>query len=270
MSVAVSRTGSLIRRIAAAWRVLDHEQRLAAIGAVALFVTMLLPWYTKTDTLVVKTAKGAVPRSTQTTFTAFGAFSFVEAAVLLVSAGVLVMLFARAERRAFHLPGGDGTITVVAGAWAALLIFYRMIDKPTLHGNDVISATEGITWGIFIALLAALFLVYAGLRMRAAGRPEPPLLEDDEPAERPDEAPTRAASPAGAARGYNRPSPVPARSASEPPPEDPPARSRYPPAPPSGEGRRRIVTREDAAQLSFEDPPMEDPFGGEPPTRRRR
>ena len=154
-----------------AWRRLDAEQRLAATAALGLFVTMLLPWYTKTNTLVVR----SVPRSTQTTFSAFGAFSFVEAAVLLVSGAVLAILFARAERRAFHLPGGDGTIIMLSGAWAAALIFYRLLDKPSLHGNDVISATEGITWGIFVALLVALLLAYAGRRMRVADRPEPAL-----------------------------------------------------------------------------------------------
>ena len=268
---AAARARSGAGRIAHAWRVLDRDQRLAAIAALGLFVTMLLPWYTKTDTVVIKGA----PRSSQTTFTAFGAFSFVEAAVLLVSAGVLAMLFARAEGRAFHLPGGDGTITFVAGAWAAVLIFYRMVDKPALHGNDVISATEGITWGIFIALLVALALAYAGLRLRAAGRPEPPLVEPEERSNGPaphedDEPETVAVGPVGAASGAGRrptsPEPEPASA-----PTAPPLRERYPPAPPPRDHSRRIVTREDAEQLSFEDAPTEEPWGGgEPPTRRRR
>jgi hypothetical protein len=267
---AVGRARSGVSRAIHAWQVLEREQRLAAIAALGLFVTMLLPWYTKTNTVVVKGA----PKSSQTTFTAFGAFSFVEAAVLLVSAGVLFMLFARAERRAFHLPGGDGTIIMLAGGWAALLIFYRMLDKPSLHGNDVISATEGITWGIFIALMVALALTYSGVRVRAAHRPEPPLLEPDE---RPDgpapydehepEPETVAAGPLGAASGARRRPP-----ADPEPPADPPGRPRYPPAPPSrGSGpSRRMVTREDAEQLSFEDAPAEDPFGGDPPRRRPR
>ena len=82
--------------------------------------------------------------------------------MLLVSAGVLALLFARAEGRDFQLPGGDGTIVMIAGAWAALLIFYRMLDKPGLHGNQTLTTTVGIEWGIFIALLLALGLAYAG------------------------------------------------------------------------------------------------------------
>ncbi len=94
--------------------------------------------------------------------------------MLLVSVFVLCVVFARAEGRAFHLPGGDGTIIMLAGGWAAILIFYRMLDKPGLHTNGVLY-TEGITWGIFIALFVALGLSYAGWRMRLAARPEAQL-----------------------------------------------------------------------------------------------
>ena len=94
--------------------------------------------------------------------------------MLLVSAGVLAILFARAENREFHLPGGDGTIVMIAGAWAAILIFYRMLDKPSLQGNEKFISSVGIEWGIFIALLVALGLSYVGKRIRAAERGEPP------------------------------------------------------------------------------------------------
>ncbi|HTA35235.1 MAG TPA: hypothetical protein VK761_00865, partial [Solirubrobacteraceae bacterium] len=97
------------------------------------------------------------------------------AAVLLVSAGVLALLFARAEGRDFQLPGGDGTIVTIAGAWAAILIFYRLLDKPGLSGNARVTSTVGVQWGIFIALLLALGLAYTGRRIRAGERAEPPL-----------------------------------------------------------------------------------------------
>jgi hypothetical protein len=90
---------------------------------------------------------------------------------------VLALLFARAEARDFQLPGGDGTIVTIAGAWAAILIFYRMLDKPSLHGNQTLTTTVGIEWGIFIALLLALALAYTGRRIRAGERAEPPLAK---------------------------------------------------------------------------------------------
>src|ERR1700743_787120 len=115
-----------------AWGALGRDQRLAAAISLGLFVSMLLPWYSKTNTVVVKGAASSAAQS----LSAFGAFSFVEAAVLLVSVGVLAMLFARAEERDFQLPGGDGLIVTIAGAWVAVLIFYRLFDKPGLQGNQ--------------------------------------------------------------------------------------------------------------------------------------
>jgi hypothetical protein len=154
-----ARPGALTRLVQA-WRALAPEGRLAAIAAAALFVTMLLPWY--------QLQGRAVDRSV----TAFGAFSFVEAAVLLVAIAVLALLFARAEERAFHLPGGDGTVVMAAGLWVVLLLVWRLFDKP-----DADDALVGVQWGIFLALGAAGLLAYAGSRMRRAARPEPPYVE---------------------------------------------------------------------------------------------
>jgi hypothetical protein len=151
-------------RIASGWRAMAPDQRLAVTAALGLLITMFFPWY-GLQSLNRKT--GDIHSHS---INAFGDVSFVEAAVFLVAAGVIVMLFARAERRAFHLPGGDGTIIMGAGLWAALLIFYRVFDRPDGNGYPV-----GIEWGFFLAFVAAGFLAYAGWRMRQAHRPEPPL-----------------------------------------------------------------------------------------------
>jgi hypothetical protein len=163
---------------------------MAAAAALAMWVSMFLPWYGKSVTESVKNSLKAAGYN----LTAFGAFSFVEAAVLLVSAGVLAMLFARAERRAFHLPGGDGFVILAAGVWAGLLIFYRMLDKPGTTGNAKLTTTIGLQWGIFVALAAAGVLAYAGTRVRAAHVREPALAEDptvDHSVVAPDEEATR-------------------------------------------------------------------------------
>jgi hypothetical protein len=111
------------------------------------------------------------------TRTAFGALSFVEAAIFLVAAGVFALLFARGERRGFHLPGGDGTVILAAGCWAALLLLWRVFDRPDIER----SVSVGITWGFFFAFLAAATLAAAGWRIRSAGRPEPPNPAAAEP-----------------------------------------------------------------------------------------
>ncbi|HEX3509587.1 MAG TPA: hypothetical protein VHT27_00670 [Solirubrobacteraceae bacterium] len=231
-------------RVIEAWRNLGTESRPAVLAALGLFISMFLPWYSKTDTVVVeRTSKAgrAAAVASQTSLNAFQAFSFVEAAVLLISGGVLVMLFKRAEGADFRMPGGDGVVVMAAGGWAALLVFYRLLDKPGLQGNQRVTATVGVEWGIFITLLIALALVYAGRRMSAAARPEPPLRashprrprHSERPDARDDDPPaTSATEPlrTGAARPRSS-APVPARGP-------------YPPAP-----------RAAGEQLSFEDPP---------------
>jgi hypothetical protein len=82
------------------FRLLNAEQRAAAVGAVLLAVST------------------------------FGPFSFVEAAEILIALGVLALLRARALGKRFHLPFGDGTVIAGAGAWAAALIVVRLFDRP--------------------------------------------------------------------------------------------------------------------------------------------
>lgn len=162
----MDRARAVALRVARAWRGLGPEHRLAAGAAGALLVTLFLPWYEKS--IFIEKQGRFVPDK----LTGFGSADFVMASVVLVALGVLALAFSRGERRAFHLPGGDGTVVAAAGAWAALLIFYRVLDHPSVTGRG---ATIGIQWGVFVAFLAAALLLVAGLRIRAAHRPEPPL-----------------------------------------------------------------------------------------------
>lgn len=221
-------------RLTRAWGALDPDQRWAALTAFALLVAMFLPWYE----LQSLNRKTSVIHSHS--INAFGDVSFVEAAIFLVAAGVLVLLFARAERRDFHMPGSDGTVVLIAGGWATLLIFYRVFSRPDGHGYPV-----GIQWGFFLAFVAAGGLAYTGWRMRADATPEPPLLRHRprRPEGRPERAEEELTTVVPPAPRPQRATPVPARPSpvagrtgdSRPTPKRP----RYPPAP--------------AEQLSFED-----------------
>jgi hypothetical protein len=125
----------LARRVFRAARVLNLEQRAAAAGALLLIVSTL------------------------------GAFSFVEAGVLLLAAGVLALLFARAEGMRFHLPFGDGTVIAAAGIWAGALIVAGLLDRSV--GQNV------------FAIAGAAIIFLAGARERAKRPP------DDVPADAP-------------------------------------------------------------------------------------
>jgi len=215
-------------RLVHAWRSLAPEQRLAALAALALLVTMFFPWYGLQS---LNRKSGAIYSHE---INAFGDVSFVEAAIFLVAAGVLAIVFARGEGREFHLPGGDGTIVMLAGGWAALLIFYRVFSRPAGDGYPV-----GIEWGFFLAFVAAGALAYSGWRMRASERPEPPLMRPRDP-ER------------GARSDPEEASGAPTRGRGEYPPAPPRGRGERPPTP--VRARDRVAPAE-PEQLSFEDPP---------------
>jgi hypothetical protein len=216
---------TMTTRVLRAWRALKPEQRLAALASFALLVTMFFPWYG------LQSLNHKTEAINSHTINAFGDVSFVEAAVFLVAAGVVAMLFARAERRTFNLPGGDGTIVMVAGGWAALLIFYRVFDRPDGNGYPV-----GIEWGFFLAFVAAGALAYAGWRMHAVGHPGPPPMRS---------------------RRDTRP-----RFPTPPPSQQPPSTqpSSTQPARPT---RRptQVVKAPATEQLSFEDPPTHSDQG---------
>jgi len=229
--------------IGAAWRALTADQRLAAAAAVALLLSMLLPWYQETGVAVVRNQ----PVSLDDSKNAFQVYSFVEAAVFVVSAGVLALLYARGHRKAFHLPGGDGTVIMGAGLWVMFLIFYRQLDKPEGRREGPISTSVGVEWGIFIAFLLGALLAYAGYRIRAAHTYEPPVDASPAPSEAPTEPGPRppGASPTERTLPTERTRP-PERTA--PPGEEPPTVAERP--------RRQPPPGDDPfdGQLSFDEP----------------
>lgn len=168
---APGRSGSGPGRVARAWRTLSPERRLAAFASLGLFLTLFLPWYQET---VIAKSGASMLQSTSVTLTGWGAFSFVEALLLLICASVLILLFRRAEGRGLSIPGGDGVVIVGAGSFATLLIVWRIFAKQGTTGHGQYATASGVEWGIFIALAVAGVLTYAGSRVRATQEPEAP------------------------------------------------------------------------------------------------
>src|SRR5256714_8951846 len=160
------------------WHRLNVEQRVAAVGALLLIVSTL------------------------------GPFSFVEAAIVLIGASVLLLLRRRSEGREFHIPFGDGAVIAATGFWAAILILVRLFSRPLGQG--------------LLALVCAAILVLAGIREHAK-RPADDLPEEARAKETPDE---EAAAPDEPFAGLPpRTEPGPDRAADRaqtlPPPHDP-------------------------------------------------
>ena len=151
-----------------AWRRLSPGHRHAALAAGALVCALALPFYEKQAFELTNDGRLVSAREN---LSAFGVISFVEGAVMLVSAAVLALIVARARHVAFTPPGGDGTAIAAAGAWALLLLVWRLFDKPDVTGRAV---TVGIQWGWFVAVVIAAALLASGWRLRdTAGNSAP-------------------------------------------------------------------------------------------------
>ncbi len=208
------------------WRELFPEQRLAVLASVGIVLSMLLPWYQQ---------KGLITRPDGTTvelsdsLNAFQAWGFIEASILLVAVAVVLICVARADRRAFHLPGGDGAVIMAAGAWVMFLVFYRQLDRPTGNETGVLRpagspawSPVGVDWGIFVTFVLGALLAWCGWRMHARHRPEP-LRDGDDPRTRTVEGdPSSVAGPPGGYPPASAPvaPPPPAPAAPEPVPGD--------------------------------------------------
>ena len=256
---AAQRVGAGAGRIVRAWRAMPHERRLAAFAAIGLFLTLFLPWYQET---VIAPGKATNLQSASATLTGWGAFSFVEAAVLLVAAGVLTLLFQRAEGRAFHLPGGDGWVITAAGLWTCVLVVWRIFDKQGTNSQGRFATTSGIEWGIFVALAVAAFLAYCGSRIRAAHQPEPPLPGEEPPAADPSPPGASGERPVRRRPGEVRPvrPPRPVRAAELPvsEPDDPPTLELPPASRRASAPERRPVRADEQLTIPLEERANED------------
>jgi hypothetical protein len=150
--------------IAHAARVLNTEQRLAALGALGVIASMFLPWWRN-------------PFPPALSYWAVNRFTFVELALVLVAGAVLVMLYGRAHGHGFHLPLSDGTLLAAAGVWSCVLVLVRIADPPTRGGVDY-----GRRWGFLVTLASGGLMAYAGVRARRrhrAGQAEAAAADQD-------------------------------------------------------------------------------------------
>ena len=143
---------------------ISFGEMIAGVSAIALFVFMLLPWYG------VSASFGGVGISDSAS--AWEAFGFIDILLFLVLAVALGLVIARAADAMPDLPQPPGLIIAAAGAFAVVLILFRLIVVP--DGNvDVDGVDFSRKIGIFLGLIAAAGITFGGwtaMDERASGK----------------------------------------------------------------------------------------------------
>ena len=146
---------------------------VAAAGGLALLAALFLHWYGG-DVLVT----GGPPLRLEVT--AWQAFSVLDVVLALLALVPLALAFFQATRDSPALPVLFSVSTVLAGAIAALLVLYRLLNQP--GPNDTIEVEPG-AW---LALVATLAIAAGGWRStrdeRMPGQPAAAIEHQPAPA----------------------------------------------------------------------------------------
>jgi hypothetical protein len=165
--VAASRSTdarALPRQLLRDLRGLSGNERIAVIGAAVMIGSLLLPWYES-------------PISNELVLTGIGAFGWAEGALLLIAGATTYLALECGGGYVPPRPLREWGLFVAAGVWAALIILYRIADRPrfTLAGHD---EAYDLHYAIFVALAGAAIIIAAGLRMRPRERAKRPQAPD--------------------------------------------------------------------------------------------
>jgi hypothetical protein len=144
---------------------LGAGERMAALGAAAMPVSMLFPWYG---------FKLGSPLSA----TALDSFNFAHAALLVTAAAVIFLVL---SERAQDLPGplNRGVLLIVAGAWSLLVVAFLIADPPDELVDITTIGGVRIRYGVWVAAGAGAAILTGGVRVRhdAAAAPAPAIAE---------------------------------------------------------------------------------------------
>ena len=158
---------------------------IAAACGLALLLVMFLDWYAAGGT----TSVGGRSIEISVGFSAWEVFGITDLLLALAGATAVMLAVITASRRSPALPVAASVITTAAGAFATLLVLYRILNQP--GPNEFIE----VEFPAFLGFLCALGITAGGwLSMRDEQWPDAPMPTDVRPAP-PAEGPRESAPP---------------------------------------------------------------------------
>lgn len=196
---------------------------IAGACAILLFIDMFFHWYgikgAERANVILQRVTGT---SLQTGVSAWQAYSWVDLLLLLTIIAALGMVALSVTQRSVALPVSASVIVTGLGAFAALIVLYRLLNQP--GPNDLVT----VKLPGYIGFLLTAGIAFGGFQsMREEGTSFSQAADQIQGGRRP--APPPAAATA----------PPPPASPAEPPPEGgapPPSTPPPPSAPPPGSG----------------------------------
>jgi carbon starvation protein CstA len=157
-------------------RRLRDGEWIAGAGAVALLASMFLHWYR----LDLPSPAGGLDDPFAPEATAWQAFGVLDVVLALLALVPLALVVTQATRKSPAIPVFLSVMTVLAGALAALLILYRIVNQP--GENQFVE----VQVGAWLGFLAALVIGAGGWRSTRVeavpGDPARPIEEQPLPA----------------------------------------------------------------------------------------
>jgi hypothetical protein len=132
-------------------------EKIAAGSAVLLFISLFFPWYG------VKVSAAGTSVSLSGSLSAWEAFGFIDILLFLCAVTAVGIVVAGLAGALPALPVPASQILLGVGAFALLLVLYRLIDTPAPDGlPDSVDFTRKL--GLFIGLVAAGGMAYGGFQ----------------------------------------------------------------------------------------------------------